>query len=98
LPAAALSLSPSSLSEHHVTHPASISLHEPSTTRITYSSGFGNHLHAVSFTSTSLALAEPHNEAMPHRLDTHVLTVDPNVIHKVDTANLAHLSSIWTGE
>lgn len=35
---------------------------------------------------------------MPHRLDTHVLTVDPNVIHKVDTANLAHLSSIWTGE
>lgn len=33
---------------------------------------------------------------MPHRLDTHVLTVDPNVIHKVDTANLAHLSSIWT--
>ncbi|KAK0385353.1 hypothetical protein NLU13_7829 [Sarocladium strictum] len=45
---------------------------------------------------TLLAIDEPHNEAMPHRLDTHVLTVDPNVIHKVDTANLAHLSSIWT--
>lgn len=51
---------------------------------------------AVSRLSISLAVDEPHNEAMPHRLDTHVLTVDPNVIHKVDTANLAHLSSIWT--
>ncbi|RCI15823.1 hypothetical protein L249_2775 [Ophiocordyceps polyrhachis-furcata BCC 54312] len=33
---------------------------------------------------------------MPYRLDTHVLTVDANVIHKVDTANPANLSSMWT--
>ncbi|KAK3181733.1 hypothetical protein K4F52_006949 [Lecanicillium sp. MT-2017a] len=33
---------------------------------------------------------------MPHRLDTHVLTVDANVIHKVDTANPANLYSMWT--
>ncbi|CAH0018538.1 unnamed protein product [Clonostachys rhizophaga] len=32
---------------------------------------------------------------MPHRLDTHVLTVDANVIHKVDT-NPANLYSMWT--
>ncbi|RDA88072.1 hypothetical protein CP532_5303, partial [Ophiocordyceps camponoti-leonardi (nom. inval.)] len=36
--------------------------------------------------------------AMPYRLDTHVLTVDANVIHKVDTANPANLSSMWTVE
>lgn len=35
---------------------------------------------------------------MPYRLDTHVLTVDANVIHKVDTANPANLYSMWTGE
>ncbi|POR38482.1 Uncharacterized protein TPAR_01334 [Tolypocladium paradoxum] len=34
--------------------------------------------------------------AMPYRLDTHVLTVDANVIHKVDTANPANLYSMWT--
>lgn len=34
---------------------------------------------------------------MPYRLDTHVLTVDANVIHKVDTANPANLYSMWTG-
>lgn len=34
---------------------------------------------------------------MPYRLDTHVLTVDANVIHKVDTANPANLFSMWTG-
>lgn len=33
---------------------------------------------------------------MPHRLDTHVLTVDANVIHKVDTGNPANLYSMWT--
>ncbi|PHH68061.1 hypothetical protein CDD80_287 [Ophiocordyceps camponoti-rufipedis] len=33
---------------------------------------------------------------MPYRLDTHVLTVDANVIHKVDTANPANLFSMWT--
>ncbi|KAH7312273.1 hypothetical protein B0I35DRAFT_356271 [Stachybotrys elegans] len=33
---------------------------------------------------------------MPYRLDTHVLTVDANVIHKVDTANPANLYSMWT--
>lgn len=35
---------------------------------------------------------------MPYRLDTHVLTVDANVIHKVDTENPANLYSMWTGE
>lgn len=34
--------------------------------------------------------------AMPYRLDTHVLTVDANVIHKVDTGNPANLYSMWT--
>lgn len=34
---------------------------------------------------------------MPYRLDTHVLTVDTNIIHKVDTANPANLYSMWTG-
>lgn len=33
---------------------------------------------------------------MPYRLDTHVLTVDANVIHKVDTGNPANLHSMWT--
>ncbi|KAK5987914.1 hypothetical protein PT974_12050 [Cladobotryum mycophilum] len=33
---------------------------------------------------------------MPHRLETHVLTVDANVIHKVDTGNPANLYSMWT--
>ncbi|KAG6009863.1 hypothetical protein E4U21_000965 [Claviceps maximensis] len=33
---------------------------------------------------------------MPYRLDTHVLTVDANVIHKVDTTNPANLYSMWT--
>ncbi|KAI5467786.1 hypothetical protein BGZ63DRAFT_346430 [Mariannaea sp. PMI_226] len=33
---------------------------------------------------------------MPCRLDTHVLTVDANVIHKVDTGNPANLHSMWT--
>jgi hypothetical protein len=35
---------------------------------------------------------------MPYRLDTPVLTVDANVIHKVDTANPANLYSMWTGK
>ena len=35
---------------------------------------------------------------MPNSLGTHVLTVDANVIHKVDTANPANLYSMWTGE
>lgn len=35
---------------------------------------------------------------MPYRLDTHVLTVDANVIHKVDTGNPANLYSMWTGK
>lgn len=39
---------------------------------------------------------EPHVQAaMPYRLDTHVLTVDANVIHKVDTANPANFN-MWT--
>ncbi|KAH7114117.1 hypothetical protein EDB81DRAFT_921211 [Dactylonectria macrodidyma] len=33
---------------------------------------------------------------MRYRLDTHVLTVDANVILKVDTANPANLYSMWT--
>jgi len=33
---------------------------------------------------------------MPYQLDTHVLTVDANVLHKVDTANPANLYSMWT--
>ncbi|OAA70282.1 hypothetical protein ISF_02256 [Cordyceps fumosorosea ARSEF 2679] len=33
---------------------------------------------------------------MPHRLDAPVLTVDANVIHKVDTANPANLFGMWT--
>ncbi|KAG7403707.1 hypothetical protein Forpe1208_v016180 [Fusarium oxysporum f. sp. rapae] len=33
---------------------------------------------------------------MPYRLDTHVLTVDANVIRKVDTGNPANLYSMWT--
>ncbi|CAM1506371.1 Fc.00g060120.m01.CDS01 [Cosmosporella sp. VM-42] len=33
---------------------------------------------------------------MPYRLSTHVLTVDANVIHKVDTGNPANLYSMWT--
>ncbi|KAF4961771.1 hypothetical protein FSARC_10109 [Fusarium sarcochroum] len=35
---------------------------------------------------------------MPYRLDTHVLTVDANVIHKVNTGNPANMYSMWTGE
>ncbi|GKU13462.1 unnamed protein product, partial [Fusarium langsethiae] len=33
---------------------------------------------------------------MPYRLDTHVLTVDANITHKVDTGNPVDLYSIWT--
>ncbi|KOS22794.1 Uncharacterized protein ESCO_003872 [Escovopsis weberi] len=33
---------------------------------------------------------------MPYKLETHVLTVDANVIHKVDTGNPANLYSMWT--
>ncbi|KAF9774938.1 hypothetical protein IL306_007008 [Fusarium sp. DS 682] len=33
---------------------------------------------------------------MPCRLDTRVLTVNANVIHKVDTGNPINLYSIWT--
>ncbi|EQB55120.1 hypothetical protein CGLO_04982 [Colletotrichum gloeosporioides Cg-14] len=33
---------------------------------------------------------------MPYPLATHVLTVDPNVIHKVDTSNPQNLYSMWT--
>ncbi|RYC80181.1 hypothetical protein BFJ63_vAg16935 [Fusarium oxysporum f. sp. narcissi] len=33
---------------------------------------------------------------MTYQLDTYVLTVDANAIHKVDTGNLAHLHSMWT--
>ncbi|KAL7794481.1 hypothetical protein V8C37DRAFT_401229 [Trichoderma ceciliae] len=45
----------------------------------------------------SLDTIEPlHLAAMPYRLDTHVLTVDANVIHKVDTGNPANLYSMWT--
>ncbi|KAF4334156.1 hypothetical protein FBEOM_12015 [Fusarium beomiforme] len=32
---------------------------------------------------------------MSYRLDTHVLTVDANAIHKVDNGNLANLYSMW---
>ncbi|KAG7404079.1 Uncharacterized protein Forpe1208_v015893 [Fusarium oxysporum f. sp. rapae] len=32
---------------------------------------------------------------MSYRLDTHVLTVDANAIHKVDIGNLANLYSMW---
>ncbi|EXK23954.1 hypothetical protein FOMG_19299 [Fusarium oxysporum f. sp. melonis 26406] len=33
---------------------------------------------------------------MPYCLDIHLLTVDANVIHKVDTGNPANLYSMWT--
>ncbi|EFQ36182.1 hypothetical protein CGRA01v4_13481 [Colletotrichum graminicola] len=33
---------------------------------------------------------------MPYPLDTHVLTVDTNVINKVDTSNPQNLYSMWT--
>ncbi|GJC89519.1 uncharacterized protein ColLi_12357 [Colletotrichum liriopes] len=33
---------------------------------------------------------------MPYPLDTHVLTVDTNVINKVDTSNAQNLYSMWT--
>ncbi|EGU85326.1 hypothetical protein FOXB_04159, partial [Fusarium oxysporum f. sp. conglutinans Fo5176] len=32
---------------------------------------------------------------MSYRLDTHVLTVDANAIHKVDIGNLANPYSMW---
>jgi hypothetical protein len=35
---------------------------------------------------------------MPYRLDTHVLTVDANVIHKVDTGSPTDWYRLWTGE
>lgn len=35
---------------------------------------------------------------MPYPLATHVLTVDPNLIHKVDTSNPQNLYSMWTGK
>jgi hypothetical protein len=35
---------------------------------------------------------------MPYRLDAHVLTVDANIIHKVDTGNPANLYTMWTGK
>jgi hypothetical protein len=35
---------------------------------------------------------------MPYGLDAHVLTVDANVLHKVDTGNLDNLFSMWAGE
>jgi hypothetical protein len=35
---------------------------------------------------------------MPYRLDTHVLTVDANVIHKVDTGSPTDRYRLWTGE
>jgi hypothetical protein len=35
---------------------------------------------------------------MPATLDTPVLTVDVNRIHKVDTRNVENLFSMWTGE
>jgi len=35
---------------------------------------------------------------MPLSLETPVLQVDANVIHKVDTTNPENLFSMWTGE
>lgn len=35
---------------------------------------------------------------MPFPLDAHVLTVDTNILHKVDTSNPQNLYSMWTGE
>ncbi|KAH6952389.1 hypothetical protein BKA56DRAFT_738518 [Ilyonectria sp. MPI-CAGE-AT-0026] len=32
---------------------------------------------------------------MPYRLDTHLLTVDANAIHKVDSGNAANLYNMW---
>jgi hypothetical protein len=34
---------------------------------------------------------------MPFSLDHHVLTVDTNILHKVDTTNSQNLFSMWTG-
>lgn len=34
---------------------------------------------------------------MPGKAEGLVLTVDPNVIHKVDTNNPHNLFSMWTG-
>lgn len=57
----------------------------------------------LDYTKTSLDLFTPalisaFTPIMPYRLDTHVLTVDANVIHKVDTGNPANLYSMWTGK
>lgn len=35
---------------------------------------------------------------MPFQLDTPVLTVDKEIIHKVDANNPQNLFSMWTGE
>jgi hypothetical protein len=35
---------------------------------------------------------------MPTRLATHVLTVDVEKIHRVDTRNVENLFGMWTGE
>lgn len=64
------------------------------------------HLLASSATLNLTIIVDPtldtlehlHPAAMPYRLDTHVLTVDANVIHKVDTGNPANLYSMWTGK
>ncbi|EHK24899.1 uncharacterized protein TRIVIDRAFT_230032 [Trichoderma virens Gv29-8] len=54
-------------------------------------------IHLSTIVHPTLDTLEPlHPAAMPYRLDTHVLTVDANVIHKVDTGNPANLYSMWT--
>lgn len=35
---------------------------------------------------------------MPHKAEGLVLTVDPNLIHMVDTNNAENLFSMWTGK
>ena len=35
---------------------------------------------------------------MPATLDTPVLTIDVDLIHKVDTRNVENLFSMWIGE
>jgi hypothetical protein len=52
-------------------------------------------LNALSYTNTAI-LAQ--FAKMPCKAEGLVLTVDPNVIHKVDTQNAQNLFNMWTGK
>ncbi|KAI0169018.1 DUF1752-domain-containing protein [Hypoxylon sp. FL1284] len=46
--------------------------------------------------TSALAAEQPLSNGMPFKAEGLVLTVDPNVIHKVDTNNPQNLFSMWT--